>query len=51
MYTEYYRVHTQGGTLFRPKFFRWENDQELYKAPEESLIYGNAIMMQPILEK
>ena len=51
IYTSYYQVTQNGGTFFRPLFFKWENDAKLYEAPESNFLVGDALMVSPILEE
>ncbi len=49
MYSCYFKVHWFGGSIFRPLFFRWETDPKLYEAPEETFLFGDALMVTPVL--
>ena len=51
IYSRYFVMHKEGGTLFNPLFFRWEQDDALYEAPEKNFLFGDALLVSPILEE
>ena len=51
LYSAYFEVSMNGGALFRPRFFRWEDDANVYSAAADNFLYGDALMVTPVLQE
>jgi alpha-glucosidase (family GH31 glycosyl hydrolase) len=48
LYTELFFISLNGGTFFKPLFFEFPEDSELFERIEESFMFGKAFLMIPI---
>ncbi len=49
LYSAYFEVTQQGGTLMRPLFYQWQDNEDLYVEPGSHFMLGSAIMVVPVL--
>ena len=49
-YTNMFSISKNGGTLVRPLFFEFPEDDKAYEGPEHSFMVGNALKVTPVLE-
>jgi alpha-glucosidase (family GH31 glycosyl hydrolase) len=48
LYTQLFLVSLNGGTVFKPLFFEFPNDNNLFEYIDESFMFGNAFIMTPV---
>jgi alpha-glucosidase (family GH31 glycosyl hydrolase) len=49
MYTCLFKVHMGGGSCVNPTFFKYPDEEELYKDTEATFLVGGSVLVAPVL--